>query len=161
MVLGDLVGMEMGRRVLRVGLVVFHALEGGSAQRNVPTVQDGGDLVGESLLVKRVGLGLDLGRIGESGERREEAREARVVAVDVEWVLGLIVVIGCLLSFFLHIEKHGIQIVRTLKKGLNPISIQKLKFHSAYVFTALKAGLFTGTLALAVKGLFARFEEVV
>eukprot|EP00268_Persea_americana_P053436 TRINITY_DN6049_c0_g1_i1.p2 TRINITY_DN6049_c0_g1~~TRINITY_DN6049_c0_g1_i1.p2 ORF type:complete len:102 (+),score=17.64 TRINITY_DN6049_c0_g1_i1:395-700(+) len=89
MVLADLVGMEMGRRVLRVGLVVFHALEGGSAQRNVPTVQDGRDLVGESLLVKRVGLGLDLGRIGESGERREEAREARVVAVDVGWACGL------------------------------------------------------------------------
>ncbi|RWR77507.1 putative sulfate transporter 3.5 isoform X1 [Cinnamomum micranthum f. kanehirae] len=61
----------------------------------------------------------------------------------------LIVVIGCLLSYFLHIEKHGIQIVGPLKKGLNPISIQKLEFDSAYVLTALKAGIFTGTLALA------------
>ncbi|KAJ8629935.1 hypothetical protein MRB53_023258 [Persea americana] len=33
---------------------------------------------------------------------------------STEWVLGLIVVIGCLLSFFLHIEKHGIQIVKGL-----------------------------------------------
>lgn len=43
--------------------------------------------------------------------------------------------------------------VGPLKKGLNPISIQYLNFQSEYVVTSLKAGIFTGTLALAVRTL--------
>ncbi|KAJ8637734.1 hypothetical protein MRB53_012001 [Persea americana] len=53
-------------------------------------------------------------------------------------------VVAVLKAVFSHTDEVG-----PLKKGLNPISIQKLKFHSAYVLTALKAGIFTGTLALA------------
>ncbi|GKV06566.1 hypothetical protein SLEP1_g18441 [Rubroshorea leprosula] len=61
----------------------------------------------------------------------------------------VVVVIGCLFAYFAHAEKHGIQIVGTLKKGLNPPSIQFLTFDSRYLPTVMKAGIVTGLIALA------------
>ncbi|GLJ36251.1 hypothetical protein SUGI_0727770 [Cryptomeria japonica] len=58
------------------------------------------------------------------------------------------VIVGSLLVFCTHAEKHGVQIVGQLKKGLNPLSIQLLVFHGQYLKVALKAGLICGLIAL-------------
>ncbi|CAK9152747.1 unnamed protein product [Ilex paraguariensis] len=59
------------------------------------------------------------------------------------------VLIGCLFAYFAHAEKHGIQIVGDLKKGINPSSIQRLTFDPKYISAPLKAGLITAMVALA------------
>ncbi|KAK4791009.1 hypothetical protein SAY86_031422 [Trapa natans] len=61
----------------------------------------------------------------------------------------LTVLIGGLFAYFAHADKHGIQIVGHLKKGLNPLSIQSLNFDSEYLPVTLKAGIMSGFLALA------------
>ncbi|CAL9115665.1 unnamed protein product [Musa acuminata var. zebrina] len=61
----------------------------------------------------------------------------------------LVVVLGGVFAYLVHGEEHGIHIVGPLKKGLNPISITHLKFHSKYFSVLLKAGLVTGFLALS------------
>ncbi|KAI3923728.1 hypothetical protein MKW98_011358 [Papaver atlanticum] len=61
----------------------------------------------------------------------------------------LTVVIGCLVAYFGHADKHGIQIVGPLKKGINPSSIQFLNFDPEYLPYTIKAGIMTGFLALA------------
>ncbi|KAI3891542.1 hypothetical protein MKX03_033089 [Papaver bracteatum] len=69
------------------------------------------------------------------------------------WVSALApmvtVVIGCLVAYFAHADKHGIQIVGHLKKGINPSSIQFLNFDPEYLPYTIKAGIMTGFLALA------------
>ncbi|MCL7041936.1 hypothetical protein MKW94_028079 [Papaver nudicaule] len=69
------------------------------------------------------------------------------------WVSALApmvtVVIGCLVAYFAHAEKHGIQIVGHLNKGINPSSIQFLNFDPKYLPYTIKAGIITGILALA------------
>ncbi|KAI3954311.1 hypothetical protein MKW92_044276 [Papaver armeniacum] len=69
------------------------------------------------------------------------------------WVSALApmvtVVIGCLVAYFAHADKHGIQIVGHLKKGINPSSIQLLNFDPEYLPYTIKAGIMTGFLALA------------
>ncbi|KAJ4708403.1 sulfate transporter 3 1 [Melia azedarach] len=59
------------------------------------------------------------------------------------------VIVGCLFAYFAHAEKHGIEIVGHLKKGINPISIKDLNFESKYLPATIKAGLITGLVALA------------
>ncbi|OWM66015.1 hypothetical protein CDL15_Pgr015441 [Punica granatum] len=59
------------------------------------------------------------------------------------------VIVGGVFAYFAHVEKHGIQIVGHLKKGLNPPSIQYLNFDSQYLPVTLKAGIISGILALA------------
>ncbi|CAL9114072.1 unnamed protein product [Musa textilis] len=61
----------------------------------------------------------------------------------------LVVVLGGVFAYLVHGEEHGIHIVGPLKKGLNPISITHLKFHSKYFSVLLKAGLVSGFLALS------------
>ncbi|XWS17232.1 hypothetical protein CRYUN_Cryun33cG0050200 [Craigia yunnanensis] len=61
----------------------------------------------------------------------------------------MVVVVGCLFTFFAHAEKHGIAIVGDLKKGLNPPSIQYLNFDSRYLPATVQAVLVTGLIALA------------
>ncbi|EOY30843.1 Sulfate transporter 3,5 isoform 1 [Theobroma cacao] len=69
------------------------------------------------------------------------------------WVSAMapmvVVVVGCLFAFFAHAEKHGIQIVGDLKKGLNPPSIQYLNFDRRYLPVTVQAGLVTGLIAMA------------
>ncbi|CAI0389909.1 unnamed protein product [Linum tenue] len=60
----------------------------------------------------------------------------------------LVVIIGCIFAYFLDAEKHGIQIVGELKKGLNPISIHHLNFNSQYLSATIKAGLVAGAIAM-------------
>ncbi|XP_019178604.1 PREDICTED: sulfate transporter 3.1-like [Ipomoea nil] len=59
------------------------------------------------------------------------------------------VILGTLLVYLTHAEKHGVQVIGELKKGLNPPSIMDLSFGSAYLTTAIKTGIVTGVLALA------------
>ncbi|KAA8534999.1 hypothetical protein F0562_030002 [Nyssa sinensis] len=59
------------------------------------------------------------------------------------------VIIGCLFAYFVHAEKHGIQIVGDLKKGINPLSIKDLNFDPKYISAPIKAGLITAIVALA------------
>ncbi|KAF5736803.1 sulfate transporter 3.1-like [Tripterygium wilfordii] len=59
------------------------------------------------------------------------------------------VVLGSLLVYFTHAEKHGVQVIGHLKKGLNPPSVTELAFGSQYLTTAIKTGAITGVIALA------------
>ncbi|XP_059634979.1 probable sulfate transporter 3.5 [Cornus florida] len=61
----------------------------------------------------------------------------------------LVVIVGCLFAYFAHAEKHGIQIVGDLKKGLNPPSLKDLNFEAKYLPVTIKAGIITGMIALA------------
>ncbi|XP_058074768.1 sulfate transporter 3.1-like isoform X2 [Magnolia sinica] len=60
----------------------------------------------------------------------------------------LTVILGCLLVYFARAEKHGIQIVGPLKKGLSPPSIKYLNFEPRYLKVTVKAGIISGILAL-------------
>ncbi|KAE8730669.1 serine/threonine-protein kinase Nek2-like [Hibiscus syriacus] len=59
------------------------------------------------------------------------------------------VILGSLLVYLTHAEKHGVQIIGNLKKGLNPLSFGDLVFTTPYMATALKTGIVTGIIALA------------
>ncbi|KAL2556745.1 Sulfate transporter 3.1 [Forsythia ovata] len=59
------------------------------------------------------------------------------------------VVFGSLFVYLTHAQKHGIQVIGHLKKGINPLSIMDLEFGSAYLTTAIKTGIVTGVIALA------------
>ncbi|XP_057839869.2 sulfate transporter 3.1 [Cryptomeria japonica] len=58
------------------------------------------------------------------------------------------IILGSLLVFCTHAEKHGIQIVGHLNKGLNPLSIELLVFQGQYLKVALKTGLICGLISL-------------
>ncbi|KAF5738859.1 sulfate transporter 3.1-like isoform X1 [Tripterygium wilfordii] len=60
------------------------------------------------------------------------------------------VILGSLLVYLTHAERHGVQVIGDLKKGLNPPSITDLVFTPPYMSTALKTGIVTGVIALAV-----------
>ncbi|CAH2064352.1 unnamed protein product [Thlaspi arvense] len=59
------------------------------------------------------------------------------------------VILGSLLVYFTHAERHGVQVIGNLKKGLNPLSMSDLVFTSPYMSIAVKTGLITGIIALA------------
>ncbi|KAJ7969633.1 sulfate transporter 3 1 [Quillaja saponaria] len=59
------------------------------------------------------------------------------------------VIIGGLFAYFTHGEKHGVQIVGHLERGINPISIQYLNFNSKYLSAVARTGIITGFLSLA------------
>ncbi|KAM7462838.1 hypothetical protein LguiA_030959 [Lonicera macranthoides] len=59
------------------------------------------------------------------------------------------VILGSVLVYLTHAEKHGVQVIGHLKKGLNPPSISELTFVSPYLTVAIKTGIITGIIALA------------
>ncbi|XP_004493701.1 sulfate transporter 3.1-like [Cicer arietinum] len=59
------------------------------------------------------------------------------------------VILGSLLVYFTHAEKHGVQVIGKLKKGINPPSAADLVFVSPYLGIAIKTGFITGIIALA------------
>jgi sulfate transporter 3 len=61
----------------------------------------------------------------------------------------LSVILGSLLVYLTHAEKHGVQVIGHLKKGLNPPSLSELAFGSEYLPIAIKTGIVTGVIALA------------
>nr|QBA30994.1 sulfate transporter 3.5 [Camellia sinensis] len=69
------------------------------------------------------------------------------------WVSAMgpmvVVVIGGLFAYFAHAEKHGIEIVGHLSKGINPLSIKHLNFDPKYISAPIQAGIITAMVALA------------
>ncbi|KAL8262078.1 hypothetical protein R6Q59_026127 [Mikania micrantha] len=59
------------------------------------------------------------------------------------------VILGSILVYLTRAEKHGVQVIGELKKGLNPITIMDLSFGSQYLSTTIKTGIVTGVIALA------------
>lgn len=59
------------------------------------------------------------------------------------------VILGSLLVFLTHAEKHGVQVIGHLKKGLNPLSVSELAFGSPFLMVAIKTGIITGIIGLA------------
>ncbi|GMJ09100.1 sulfate transporter 3;1 [Hibiscus trionum] len=59
------------------------------------------------------------------------------------------VILGSVLVYLTHAEKHGVQVIGNLKKGLNPLSFGDLVFTSSYLSTAVQTGMVTGIIALA------------
>ncbi|XP_057771618.1 sulfate transporter 3.1-like [Salvia miltiorrhiza] len=61
------------------------------------------------------------------------------------------VILGSVLVYFTHAEKHGVEIIGHLKQGLNPQSVSELTttFGSTHLMTAMKTGVIIGVIALA------------
>ncbi|KAL2469838.1 Sulfate transporter 3.1 [Abeliophyllum distichum] len=59
------------------------------------------------------------------------------------------VILASVLVYVSHAEKHGIEIIGDLKKGLNPLSVSDLAFRSPHIMTAIKTGIITSVIALA------------
>ncbi|KAK7393509.1 hypothetical protein VNO78_22067 [Psophocarpus tetragonolobus] len=59
------------------------------------------------------------------------------------------VILGSLFVYFTHAEKHGVEVIGELKKGLNPPSLTNLVFVSPYMSTAVKTGMVVGIISLA------------
>ncbi|KAL3727167.1 hypothetical protein ACJRO7_031988 [Eucalyptus globulus] len=59
------------------------------------------------------------------------------------------VILGSVIVYFSQAERHGVQVIGHLKKGLNPPSITELAFGSPHLMTAIKVGIVTGIIALA------------
>ncbi|GMH25797.1 hypothetical protein Nepgr_027640 [Nepenthes gracilis] len=59
------------------------------------------------------------------------------------------VILGSVLVYVTHAEKHGVQVIGYLKKGLNPPSVENLTFESPYLTTAIKTGIVTGIITFA------------
>ncbi|XP_042048522.1 sulfate transporter 3.1-like [Salvia splendens] len=59
------------------------------------------------------------------------------------------VIMATIFVYFTHVEKHGVQVIGELKKGINPSSVMDLNFDSKYLPVAIKTGIVTGIIALA------------
>ncbi|XP_031267252.1 sulfate transporter 3.1-like [Pistacia vera] len=59
------------------------------------------------------------------------------------------VILGSLLVYLTHAEKHGVEVIGQLKKGLNPPSLTDLVFVSPHLMAAIKTGIITGVIAMA------------
>ncbi|XP_047948703.1 sulfate transporter 3.1-like [Salvia hispanica] len=59
------------------------------------------------------------------------------------------VILGSILVYVTHAEKHGVQVIGHLKKGINPPSFMDLNFDSRYLPTAIKTGIITGIISMA------------
>ncbi|KAH6812452.1 sulfate transporter 3 [Perilla frutescens var. frutescens] len=59
------------------------------------------------------------------------------------------VILGSLLVYLTHAEKHGVQVIGHLKKGINPLSFMDFNFQSQYLTAAIKTGIVTGIISMA------------
>ncbi|XP_042016543.1 sulfate transporter 3.1-like [Salvia splendens] len=59
------------------------------------------------------------------------------------------VILGSLLVYLTRAEKHGVQVIGHLKKGINPASFMDLNFDSRYLPIAIKTGIITGIISMA------------
>ncbi|XP_042514628.1 sulfate transporter 3.1-like [Macadamia integrifolia] len=59
------------------------------------------------------------------------------------------VILGSLLVYLTQAEKHGVQVIGHLKKGLNPPSLTSLELGPEHLMLAIKVGIITGVIALA------------
>ncbi|XP_022979229.1 sulfate transporter 3.1-like [Cucurbita maxima] len=61
----------------------------------------------------------------------------------------LSIILGSLLVYFTHAERHGVQVIGILKKGLNPLSVSDLVFGPPHLPIAIKTGIIIGIIGLA------------
>ncbi|KAG2538008.1 sulfate transporter 3.2-like [Panicum virgatum] len=66
------------------------------------------------------------------------------------------VILSTVLVYLIHGEKHGIQSIGSIKKGINPSSIHSLLFSSPHTWLAAKTGIITGIISLAEGSAVAR-----
>ncbi|XP_057519675.1 sulfate transporter 3.1-like [Amaranthus tricolor] len=59
------------------------------------------------------------------------------------------IILGSLLVYLTHAERHGVQVIGALKKGINPLSCGDFVLNSPYFPVALKTGIITGVIAMA------------
>ncbi|KAL2935825.1 Sulfate transporter 3.1 [Bienertia sinuspersici] len=59
------------------------------------------------------------------------------------------IILGSVLVYLTHAEKHGVQVIGALKKGINPPSFEDFVFNSPYLGVAIKTGIVTGIIAMA------------
>ncbi|KAH7572310.1 hypothetical protein JRO89_XS04G0236800 [Xanthoceras sorbifolium] len=71
------------------------------------------------------------------------------------------VAIGCIFAYLAPVEKHGIQIVGELKRGINPSSLKYLNFDPEYLPSTIKAGCITGIIAMAEGMAIARSFAII
>ncbi|RVW24234.1 Sulfate transporter 1.3 [Vitis vinifera] len=68
------------------------------------------------------------------------------------WVPAIAPLISVILSTFFvyitHAEKHGVQIVPHIRKGVNPPSLHEIYFTGVYVIKGFKIGVVVGLIAL-------------
>lgn len=68
------------------------------------------------------------------------------------WVPAIAPLISVILStlfvYITHVDKHGVQIVRKIKKGINPSSVHQLYFTGSNLSKGIKIGVVSGMIAL-------------
>ncbi|KAL5787607.1 hypothetical protein ACOSP7_004556 [Xanthoceras sorbifolium] len=68
------------------------------------------------------------------------------------WVPAIAPLISVILSTFFvyitHAEKHGVQIVKHIEKGVNPISVKQIFFSGEYLGKGFRIGMVAGLIAL-------------
>lgn len=68
------------------------------------------------------------------------------------WVPAIAPMISVILSTFFvyitHAENHGVQIVRHIKKGINPSSVHQIHFTGQYATKGMRIGVVAGMIAL-------------
>uniref|UniRef100_A0A5B7A0P2 Putative sulfate transporter 1.3-like n=1 Tax=Davidia involucrata TaxID=16924 RepID=A0A5B7A0P2_DAVIN len=58
------------------------------------------------------------------------------------------VIISTFFVYITHAEKHGVQIVNHIEKGINPSSVDKIFFSGGYLVKGFKIGVVAGMIAL-------------
>lgn len=58
--------------------------------------------------------------------------------------------LSTLIVFLTNAEEHGVEIVKQVKGGLNPISVDQLEFHGPYIGEVVKIGLVLVIVGLVV-----------
>ncbi|XP_073153789.1 sulfate transporter 3.1-like [Henckelia pumila] len=59
------------------------------------------------------------------------------------------VILGSLLVYLTHAERHGVEVIGKLEKGLNRESLSELAFGSQHLMATIKTGVITGVVSLA------------
>lgn len=72
----------------------------------------------------------------------------------------LSVILSTLIVYLTRGDKHGINIVKHIKDGLNPSSVNLLQFNSPYVGDVAKVGLIVALVALAVSHIYTTEEQM-
>ncbi|KAE8729589.1 High affinity sulfate transporter 1 [Hibiscus syriacus] len=71
---------------------------------------------------------------------------------EVFWVPAIAPMISIVLStFFVYItraDKHGVQIVKHIRRGINPISVDEIFFSEEYLAKGFRIGVLSGMIAL-------------
>lgn len=60
------------------------------------------------------------------------------------------VMISTLFVYLTRADKHGVQIVKHVKGGINPSSIHQLELNSPYIAEVVKIGLVAAVISLTV-----------